>query len=43
MDNLISAITDEEILKSLNAVCYKYTDNEFTKLLKLWKEYKGYE
>lgn len=40
---MFSASTEVEILESLNGICAKYVDDEFSLFVKLLKEYKGYE
>lgn len=42
-NNMFKAKTEEEILESIDEICAKYEDDEFTLFVKLWKEYKGYE
>ena len=42
-NNMFKAKTEEEILESIDEICTKYEDDEFTLFVKLWKEYKGYE
>jgi hypothetical protein len=42
-NNMYNARTEEEILESLDVICAKYEEDEFTLFAELWKEYKGYE
>ena len=41
-DNMFNAKTEEEILRSLDDICEKYQNREFTLFVKCWKGYKGY-